>query len=137
MIPRFKVRFSADAAEGLAAMKAKAATHPNTAEAMTYEAIKKTVQDLIAVPELAMDLKFALKDDLKRVYRVKIGERTRVAYIFSSAKAEAIVLWFGYRKAGDKRDFYEDFRRRVKRGDFDQAFETLGVNPPPCRGSIR
>lgn len=67
--------------------------------------------------------------DFSNIYRVKAG-RTRIPYIWSSAKAAVRILCVGYRKDGDKRDAYAELSRVLNSGQLDADFALIGVKRP-------
>ena len=95
-----------------------------------YDALRHTLDRVIS--EHALNPKFALgarkSGSLHGVFRQKSG-RLRVFWIASKPKMTAIVLFIGYRKAGDKKDAYEQFKHRLSHGDFDHHFKALDLEP--------
>lgn len=123
------VSYSPAAAEQLAEYKRRAEANPDTEHAAVYRGLVDIIRNVIGHPVHCFDRRNMLRDDLANVWRVKKG-RLRIYYLASSQKQRAIVLFIGFRKAGDQHDAYEDVARFIRRGTFDKQFEELGVTKP-------
>lgn len=129
---RFDVRVSPVVAPLLREAKENNASRPQSAEAMLYRAIKAAVEGVLSDPVHCADAKHQLRGDLAGICRLKIGyaSRYRVFFIYSTEHRQTRLLWVGYRRAGDRRDAYEEFARRLANGEFDDQFRELGKKRP-------
>ena len=116
--------------------KVLAKYQPQSAEGLAYAAVKAGIARVVANPDHCGASQFRLKGGLHPVCRFKTGpsSRYRVFYIFSLELETSIVLYIGFRRAGDKRDAYADFESRLRGGDFDEQFRELGVKLPRAAG---
>lgn len=73
--------------------------------------------------------RFRLRGDLKQYGRLKkmgLPERCRLFFLADRQTQEIIILWLGeLRKAGDKHDAYNVFKKKVRRGEFPRSFNDL------------
>lgn len=130
--PRLAVGVSPVLGPILRAYKQFNATNPQRREAILYRVVKSAVEAVISDPAHAMDSAHRLTGNLAGVRRLKFGpeSRYRLFYLCAPEKGRSILLWLGYRKAGDKNDAYAEMARRVGRGDFDEQFKDLGIPRP-------
>ena len=126
---RLRVDCSPAFAEWLAELRSDAEKNPEGARGAVYRSVVRILERFVAVPEHALDTRYRLRAPLASVFRVKVG-RLRIFYLASKPKQRAIVLAVGYRKEGDKHDAYDDFKRRIRRGEFDAQFAELGIPKP-------
>lgn len=104
-----------------------------TREALTYAAVRAAIDRVIRDPEHAGNQR--LTGDLFPVCRIKLGPKTRdrLFYIVNVEKRQARLLFLGYRREGHRKDAYEVFRKRLKRGDYDTLFREIGAKLPKAR----
>lgn len=94
-----------------------------------YTAIAIAIKEKIPLDPFASH--FALTGPLKKYGRVKkMGLPSRYRLFFRAMHSEEskaiFILWLGYpRKAGDKNDCYQAFRKMVSRGDFPDSLDDL------------
>lgn len=124
-----EVRYSAAAREDILSLKARAAAAPQSKHAALWSQLKKILTEVLPVEALAFGQRTPLGKDLRRIRRQKLG-RLRIFYLASREHQRVIVLFIGYRKAGDKHDAYTEFDRHLKGGEFDDHFIELGIEKP-------
>jgi mRNA-degrading endonuclease RelE of RelBE toxin-antitoxin system len=126
---RLSVGYSPLARDQLVELRARAERSPGTNHEKILEGLRKVLEAL-ELDMVAFHRGNALGRDLSNVWREKFG-RWRLFYLASREKQRVLVLMLGPgRKAGDKNDPYVEFKRRLKRGDFDPQFAELGVTKP-------
>lgn len=129
----FEVGGTPLALQQIAGLKAKAEAKPESADATLWRGVKRVLGVILPDPEHALAPEHALKkkpkQDFRGIYRCKFG-RYRVFWIASRKVEKVVVLFIGYRKAGDKGDAYADLSRLLRGEAFDAAFEELGVSKP-------
>jgi hypothetical protein len=106
-----------------------AARGKGSQHAALHAGILELIEKVIGESDLALLARNRLSGDLAGILRVKKG-RFRLFYILATEKVAARVLYVGFRKEGDKRDAYEEFRRYLRAGVFDPQFAELGLKKP-------
>lgn len=134
---RMNVKAAPNAKRRLRDWKVIARHQPQSAEGLAYAAVKAGIQRVVADSAHCGASQFRLRGDLHPVCRFKTGQdsRYRVLYIFSLEREISIVLYIGFRRAGDKRDAYADFERRLRGQEFDEQFREIGVKLPKAAGN--
>jgi hypothetical protein len=129
---RFDVRVAPPIRPLLTAWKRAHRDRPQSAEALTYLAVRSAVERVLASPTHSLDSKHQLRGELAGVRRLKLGpsSRYRLIYITSEKHKKSIILWIGYRKAGDKRDAYTVLTKMLRAGQFDSQFEEVEMQRP-------
>jgi hypothetical protein len=125
---RYQVKRSPVAAKQLAKMHDSATLHPGTAHEAVWDAHRRVIEQVLPEPDLVFSPKH--RCGVPNVYRVKVGQRSRLFYIASSKLKCVALLYIGFRKEGDKGDAYTEIRREIGRGTFDAQFSELGVDKP-------
>ena len=126
---KLRVRYSERLARQLAELKEKAEKNPAGRDATAYRTFANLFKERLVDPQIAFDVQYALRDDLKPTRRVRHG-RLRVFYIASTKHKAVIGLMIGYRKEGHRKDAYRVFKKVVRSGEFDKLYEELEQDPP-------
>ena len=133
---KIEVSYSERARKQLEELKKRSEKKPWGAHATIYNALKRDIAEILAVPDHAFarssHLRKLPQTDFRGVYRVKVGERGRLFYIGDPQTKRIIVLYFAdTRKAGDKkRDAYAELSRLIRSNEFDLLFKELGIEKP-------
>lgn len=125
----FAIRAAVGVKHQLRTIRDAARKNRNSAQGVIWRGILKTVKEVLPQATYALSRDHALDDDLRGVYRVKLG-RYRLFYLVSAAQRRCTLLLVGYRKAGDQRDAYEEMRRKIRRGEYDAIFAEMGLSKP-------
>jgi mRNA-degrading endonuclease RelE of RelBE toxin-antitoxin system len=132
----FKVRYSQVAADYINDIKKRVGRADDQGRKGTnwhtvYSGIKKCVSDIIGKNPISPDYALGKKRDVRLtgIFRGRVG-RLRIFWIASSDRHESIVLFIGYRRAGDQKDAYAAFVKYLRSGKFDHHFKELGQKNP-------
>ncbi|MEK6608518.1 MAG: hypothetical protein AABZ30_12735 [Myxococcota bacterium] len=109
-----------------AAENAEGGVDGHTTHATIYRYLVRLIERLRADP---FHPSFRLKHDLAGIFRDKFG-RMRIFWAASSERRRVVVLLFGYRKEGDRKDAYEVPRRVLRSPELAPSFEWVGARNP-------